>query len=1111
MRIYIDTNTFSAVPSLYADAEKTKPLPRVLPVVEGWAQELKICFLGARLPSENDAVFMVFSPSGSASEVARSTNGVRSIDACGNPEYTIALALDTSAMRVLLGGGKQLNLLAGVLVTNAGAGTRIEYQFRVTVSESVLGVWESPVSFAELNLALASAREAERVAKVSAEEAQTFAKGLEDAVDTAERARDAAEESKKSASGFADDAADSAKSSGEYAEAAEESKKSAGMSAENAAESEKNAKDAETRTGNLVKEVQEAKRQIDENTANFAKVDVPNTFTVPNLFSAGLAALPFGTKTALGADAYGFLVSAMGGLQLFGTHFLLGDLWTEDSVKMVRGNVSLYSTNEAAIGFDYANKVIFRTMPNDGLEASYVLEAWEWTDDSHTVKAATAGVKLLKPAQKSALEAMSVLNMSESDNRYGQLTASNAWTGTNAFDGGTVTAKTQVEMDNSSKVATTAFVHAVVGAGDFAKNKDVSGLKKEVEDLGARVDVLENTAVGKVAYGRLFSSDIDSAGKLVKIKVLLSDTGTPITTYTAGYFSTTDGGDTLTWVDETGIKGTVWQIIDTFDSTATEVDVDYVSGDGWTSSTRDSTTTYLREYDPAGPGVFTPTASRQGISYYVEKVVKVTTTDDAGAETSTYTLYKGTRTIDIDETLGAENTWFKEIAPFSTARTKHIPVTIGGIEYDNVMTEMDPVMMNRIQNFSLSVPVRDATTGETLSSTEITGELWVYTCDEDMTFKATIDGVADTPCTFFRAPTFVDYDGKGKLSKGYFGRYEASKVTASTGTILVSQSTHQNPAHTSTRYDFLTMARRSNAGTSSEFTLNSRSWSIEPLEDLHLIGFLLVIMSGNRNTQTTFVGRTGQAAGVDLFASCGDCDPLLDGNLLRVLSDYGYPEGVLVPGSFRARTSNLSSFFFFEENPYGSKWKHRPDLDVRSITDGTVISDTLTAEGDFAYLFHCHDRAAYDCYFHPSSALTRDGITYPANPHSARFAEENGYVNTGAKWPLGFPSGYYGVSPVRSGATPWMLIPGHPRPSVSSGAATHGVGDCFWTTVVANVTSATSAYSMNYVISGGIYSSGSAAGAFALTCYSAWPDGTVTHGVRPSFSLQGQGSEATAQ
>ena len=48
LEIYIDTNTFAAIPALYADAAKTKPLPRVLPVVEGWAQELRIGFLGGR-------------------------------------------------------------------------------------------------------------------------------------------------------------------------------------------------------------------------------------------------------------------------------------------------------------------------------------------------------------------------------------------------------------------------------------------------------------------------------------------------------------------------------------------------------------------------------------------------------------------------------------------------------------------------------------------------------------------------------------------------------------------------------------------------------------------------------------------------------------------------------------------------------------------------------------------------------------------------------------------------------------------------------------------------------------------------------------------------------
>ena len=162
--------------------------------------------------------------------------------------------------------------------------------------------------------------------------------------------------------------------------------------------------------------------------ANVDVIDVDENLTVTvraiNAIFGGVAGtgslsvLPLGTKTALGADAYGLHVSATGGLQLFGTHFLRGDIWTDSSLKIVANNVSLYSTDEAAIGFDYANEVTFRTMPNDGKEATYKFESWQWDDEAHTSKSPSAGVLLLKPSQVSSLMPDSVLNMQEGDARW---------------------------------------------------------------------------------------------------------------------------------------------------------------------------------------------------------------------------------------------------------------------------------------------------------------------------------------------------------------------------------------------------------------------------------------------------------------------------------------------------------------------------------------------------------------------------------------------------------------------------------------------------------------------------------------------------------------------
>ena len=102
--------------------------------------------------------------------------------------------------------------------------------------------------------------------------------------------------------------------------------------------------------------------------------------------------IPLHTKTALGADAYGLSVSVDGGLQLWGTHFLQGDAHADNTLKIVHNSLSLGSTDTAALGFDYANTVTFRTFPNDGSTANdsaggvYRFEAWQWADDSHTSK-----------------------------------------------------------------------------------------------------------------------------------------------------------------------------------------------------------------------------------------------------------------------------------------------------------------------------------------------------------------------------------------------------------------------------------------------------------------------------------------------------------------------------------------------------------------------------------------------------------------------------------------------------------------------------------------------------------------------------------------------------
>lgn len=158
-------------------------------------------------------------------------------------------------------------------------------------------------------------------------------------------------------------------------------------------------------------------------TSFTGNVEVNGGLAVQNkapLLRVGVDVLPLGTKTALGADAYGLHVSASGGLQLFGTHFMIGDPFSDTALKIVNPELAVYSSDTAAIGFDYANKVIFRSMPNDGTEGTYEIQCWQWEDESHTSKK-EAGVKLLKASQVSELEDYSVLNKAELDANYSAL------------------------------------------------------------------------------------------------------------------------------------------------------------------------------------------------------------------------------------------------------------------------------------------------------------------------------------------------------------------------------------------------------------------------------------------------------------------------------------------------------------------------------------------------------------------------------------------------------------------------------------------------------------------------------------------------------------------
>ena len=69
MKIYIDSNTFPASPALYADAEKTKPIPRMIPAVELQRGGFAVAFIGDNGPKEGETLALAASIESSGVQV----------------------------------------------------------------------------------------------------------------------------------------------------------------------------------------------------------------------------------------------------------------------------------------------------------------------------------------------------------------------------------------------------------------------------------------------------------------------------------------------------------------------------------------------------------------------------------------------------------------------------------------------------------------------------------------------------------------------------------------------------------------------------------------------------------------------------------------------------------------------------------------------------------------------------------------------------------------------------------------------------------------------------------------------------------------------------------
>lgn len=180
---------------------------------------------------------------------------------------------------------------------------------------------------------------------------------------------------------------------------------------------------------------------------NYSQLNGNNTFTGNNTFITGISVLPLDATTITGQAAYGLSISppsedgTSGGLQLWGTHFIQGDEWSNNALKIVHNNLALFGNHQfpTSLTFDNANVVEFKVMPDDGSSANngqgaiFDFQAWQWDNDEHTTMNSNCPVQILKNNSGSLVD-RSVLNRSESDSRYSQLHSENTLTETNTFE-----------------------------------------------------------------------------------------------------------------------------------------------------------------------------------------------------------------------------------------------------------------------------------------------------------------------------------------------------------------------------------------------------------------------------------------------------------------------------------------------------------------------------------------------------------------------------------------------------------------------------------------------------------------------------------------------------
>ena len=244
MRIYIDSNTFPATPGLYADAAKTKPIPRMIPAVELQRGGFEVAFVGSNQPQDIASVSLVASIDGAGVQVVAEQGENVSDDSGDAWRFNFALNADSLVAEIAKRGSARLRV--GVIVEDDTE--RREWQFNTVVypsassEEADTEAVESSKNFAEL-------------AQRAATQATAAQESVAGNAQLAESAKQTATQAANSAIEAADDAEVSERNAAESKDAAEQAKTDA-ESAKAAAQ--KAASDAQATLGNVY-----TKSQID--------------------------------------------------------------------------------------------------------------------------------------------------------------------------------------------------------------------------------------------------------------------------------------------------------------------------------------------------------------------------------------------------------------------------------------------------------------------------------------------------------------------------------------------------------------------------------------------------------------------------------------------------------------------------------------------------------------------------------------------------------------------------------------------------------------------------------------------------------------------------------